>query len=428
MTTSKLHPSTLALHTGYNPADGQSAIAVPIYANNAYAFRNADHAANLFDLKESGYIYSRINNPTIDTLEQRLAAYEGGIGAVATSSGMSAISTLFLTLLRSGDHVVASTSLYGGTYNLLSVTLPRFGIHTTFVDIENLDAVAKAITPATRLIFAETLGNPKLDYPNLDTLSALAHKHQIPFAVDNTLTPSTLRPIAHGADLVVHSLTKFICGNGTCVGGAIIDAGNFNWDNGLFPEFTEPSPGYHGLIYTKTFGNAAFIVRYRVEGLRDHGACISPFNAFQIIQGLETLDIRYAHLSATAQRVAEWLEKDERVAWVSYPGLSSHKYHTRCIKELQNGCGGLLIFGPKGGAEAACKVAENTKLLQLVANLGDSKSLISYPAGTTHRQLSAEQQLEAGVTPDLIRLSIGLEAAEDIIADLDQALNISTQQ
>lgn len=418
----KLHPSTLALHEGYTPADGQSCIAVPIYANNAYEFESAQHAADVFDLKEGGYIYSRINNPTEDVLEKRLAAYEGGVGALATSSGMSAISTVLITLLKGGDHVVASKSLYGGTFNLLSVTLPRFGITTSFVDFEDIAAVEAAITEDTRLLITETLGNPKLDFVDIDAVSEVAHRHDLPLMVDNTLTISTFRPIEHGADIVVHSLTKFVCGNGTCVGGAVIDAGRFNWACGKFPEFTEPSPGYHGLRFHESFGAMAFIVKLRVEGLRDFGSCISPYNAFSMIQGLETLDIRYRHLSATALRVAEWLENHADIAWVDYPGLSSHAAHERCAQQLKNGFGGLLTFGPKGGAAAACAIAESTKLFKLVANLGDSKSLISYPAGTTHRQLTEEQQREAGVTPDLIRLSIGLEAVEDIIADLEQAI------
>lgn len=414
--------ATIALHQGYEPKDGQTSIAVPLYANTAYAFEDAKCAVDLFDLKRGGYLYTRLNNPTTQVLEERLAAYEGGVGAVATSCGMSAISTALLTLLKSGDHIVASSSLYGGTFNLLSVTLPRLGITTTFVDANNLEEVEAAIRPSTKVICTEVLGNPKLDFIDVDKLSEVARKHQIPLLVDNTLTPSTYHPIEHGADIVVHSLTKYICGNGTALGGIVIDAGKFDWGCGKYPDFTEPSPGYHGLKYWETFGNQAFAVRLRVEGLRDWGTCISPYNAFNILQGLETLDVRFKHISDTALQIAEWLQQNDLVEWVAYPGLKEYPHYELSSRQLKRGGGGILTFGPKGGAEAARIVSESTKLFKLVANLGDSKSLIIHPASTTHRQLTAEQQLEAGVTPDLIRLAIGLEDVEDLKEDLQQAL------
>jgi O-acetylhomoserine (thiol)-lyase len=392
---------------------------VPIYQTTSYVFNNSDHAANLFGLAEAGFIYTRLNNPTNDILEQRLAALEGGIAAVVTASGTSAIATALLVLLKSGDHIVASNSLYGGTYNLLKVTLPRLGITTTFVDPSNPENFTAAAKENTRVFFAETLGNPKLDVLDLKKISAAAKAFKVPFIVDNTVpSPYLLNPIQFGANIVIHSLTKYISGNGTSLGGAIIDAGTFDWSSGKFPEFTEPSAGYHGLIYHEALGNAAFIAKVRIEGLRDYGAALSPLNAFQIIQGLETLPIRVQKHSENALALAEWLETQEEVAWVNYPGLKSSKYYALAQEYLPKGQNGIVTFGLKGGFEAAKKVADQTKLFSLVANIGDTKSLIIHPTSTTHQQLSEEEQIATGVTKDLIRLSVGIEDIEDLKADL----------
>ncbi|RZJ66462.1 MAG: O-acetylhomoserine aminocarboxypropyltransferase/cysteine synthase [Flavobacterium sp.] len=417
MSTQKF--STNALHAGHDVTKNGGTRAVPIYQTTSYVFNNADHAANLFALAEPGYIYTRLNNPTNDVLEQRLAALEGGIGAVVTASGTAALTTALLVLLRAGDHIVASNSLYGGTYNLLSVTLPRLGITTTFVDPSDPENFSKAAKENTRAFFAESLGNPKLDVLDLDAISAQAKDYKVPFIVDNTVaTPYLLNPIEHGADIVIHSLTKYISGNGTSLGGVIIDAGKFDWSNGKFPEFTEPSAGYHGLVYHEALGPAAFIAKVRIEGLRDFGAALSPFNAFQTIQGLETLSIRIQKHSDNALKLALWLEQQEDVAWVNYPGLPSSKYKDLARKYLPEGQSGIVTFGHKGGFEAAKKVADATKLFSLLANIGDTKSLIIHPASTTHQQLSDEQQEATGVTKDLIRLSVGLEDIEDLKADL----------
>ncbi|WP_329905439.1 O-acetylhomoserine aminocarboxypropyltransferase/cysteine synthase family protein [Porphyromonas pogonae] len=416
---------TQALHVGFNPTHYNGATSVPLFQGSAYQFRDSDHAAAVFDLTEPGYIYTRLNNPTTDILEQRLAAIEGGIGCVATASGMSAIATTILTLLNAGDHIVSSSSIYGGTFNLFSVALPRFGINTTFVDPDDMEAFERAITPDTKLIYTEALGNPKLNFADIGKLSHIAHSHFIPLIVDNTITPGLLKPIEYGADIVIHSLTKYICGNGTALGGAIIDSGKFNWANGNFPDFTEPSPGYHGLVYWEVFNKAAFIVRARVEGLRDLGSTISPANSFQIIQGLETLDVRLKRVSENAMNIAQWLYNHPLVKWVNYPGLTLSPYYKVCSQYLRDGFGGLLTFGPKGGYESAKKVADSTHIFSLVANLGDTKSLLIHPSSTTHRQLTEEQQRQAGVTPDLIRLSVGLEDVEDLKSDLDQALIVS---
>lgn len=411
------------LHYGYEPADNRSSIAVTLHNTAAYSFGTSQHAADLFAGAKPGFIYSRLNNPTIDVLEQRIAALEGGIGAVVTSSGTSAISTTLLTLLKPGDHVVASQSLYGGTFNLLNVTLRRYNIHTTFVEANDLAAVEAAIQPNTKLVYTEVLGNPKLDLINIDALSALAHKHRLPLVVDNTVTPVTFKPAEHGADVIIHSLTKYVSGNGTVLGGAIVDAGSYDWSNGHFAEFTEPNPGYHGVIASEVFGANAFLFRLRFEGLRDLGACISPTSAWQIIQSLETLTLRYEAISRNALAVAQFLEAHPLVEWVNYPGLASSPHHDLAKSQLKQGFGGIVTFGPKGGYEAGKRVADALQLFIIAANLGDSKSLAIHPASTTHQQLSSEAQLASGVTPDLIRLSIGLEHVEDIKADLDQALN-----
>jgi O-acetylhomoserine (thiol)-lyase len=417
--------STNALHAGHDVKKNGGTRAVPLYQSTSYVFNNSDHAANLFALAEPGYIYTRINNPTVDVLEQRLAALEGGIAAVATASGTSAISTTLLTLLRAGDHIVASNSLYGGTFNLLSVTLPRLGITTTFVNPNDEDAFTKAIQENTRAIFVESLGNPKLDVLDLKKISAQAKTARVPLIVDNTVaTPYLLNPIEYGANIVIHSLTKYINGNGTALGGIIIDAGTFDWTNGKFPEFTEPSAGYHGLIYSEALEAAAFIAKVRIEGLRDLGGAISPFNAWQIIQGLETLSLRVDKHSKNALELAQWLQSKEEVEWVNYPGLETSDYYGLAKEYLPKGQSGIVTFGVKGGYEVAKKVVDSTKVFSLLANIGDSKSLIIHPASTTHQQLKEEDQLSTGVTKDLIRLSVGLEDLTDLTADLEQAFAV----
>ena len=419
---SDLKFSTNALHAGHDTTQTNGTRAVPIYQTTSYVFNNTDHAANLFSLAELGFIYTRLNNPTNEILQNRLAAIEGGIGAVVFASGASAISTGLMTLLKAGDHIVASSSLYGGTFNLLNVTLPRLGITTTFVDAGDPESFGKAVKENTRAFFVETLGNPKLDVLDLKAISKQAKEAQVPFIVDNTVaTPALLNPIEHGANLVIHSLTKYIGGQGNSLGGAIIDAGTFDWTNGKFPEFTEPSAGYHGLVYSEALGAAAFTFKLILEGLRDFGGALSPFNAFQIIQGLETLNVRIKQHSASALELATWLEGRDEVAWVNYPGLKSSKYYELGQEYLPKGQSGLVTFGVKGGFESAKKVADATKIFSLLANIGDTKSLIIHPASTTHQQLTAEQQNAAGVGQDLIRLSVGLEDIEDLKADLENA-------
>ena len=423
MSTQKF--ATQALHAGHNVSENGGTRAVPIYQSTAYVFNSSDHAANLFALAEPGNIYTRINNPTNDILEQRLAALEGGIAAVVTASGTAAIATSLLTLLRAGDHIVASSSLYGGTYNLLNVTLPRHGITTTFVDPSNPDNFKAAAQDNTRVFFIESLGNPKLDVLDIEAISKEAKAYKVPLIVDNTVaTPYLLNPIAHGANIVIQSLTKYINGNGTALGGAIIDAGTFDWGSGKFPEFTEPSQGYHGLVYNDVIGAASFIAKVRIEGLRDYGAALSPFNAFQIIQGLETLELRIQKHSQNALELAKWLQKQEDVEWVNYPGLDSSPYKALADKYLPNGQSGIVTFGVKGGFEAAKTIADTTKLFSLLANIGDTKSLIIHPASTTHQQLDDAAQATTGVTKDLIRLSVGLEDVEDLKSDLTEAFKV----
>tara|TARA_R110001632_G_scaffold114733_4_gene226169 strand:+ start:34793 stop:36085 length:1293 start_codon:yes stop_codon:yes gene_type:complete len=419
---STLKFSTNALHAGHDVTQTAGARAVPIYQTTSYVFNDSDHAANLFSLKELGFIYTRLNNPTNQILQDRLAALEGGIGAVVFASGTAAIATGFLTLLKAGDHVVASSSLYGGTYNLLSVTLPRLGITTTFVDASDPDSFGEAVQENTRAFFVESLGNPKLDVLDLEAISVHAKTAKVPFIVDNTVaTPALLNPIKHGANIVIHSLTKYIGGQGNSLGGAIIDAGTFDWSSGKFPEFTEPSAGYHGLVYHEALGAAAFTFKLILEGLRDFGGALSPTNAFQIIQGLETLEIRIQKHSENALALASWLEAQEEVAWVNYPGLASSKYKKLADKYLPNGQSGVVTFGAKGGFDAAKAIADNVKIFSLLANIGDTKSLIIHPASTTHQQLSEDQQADAGVANDLIRLSVGLENIEDLKEDLKEA-------
>lgn len=416
--------STKALHAGHDTTQNGGTRAVPIYQTSSYVFDDSDHAADLFSLAKPGFIYTRLNNPTNDVLEQRLAAIEGGIGAVVTASGTAAINTALLTLLKAGDHIVASSSLYGGTFNLLKNTLPRFGITTTFVNPQDPENFKKAAKENTRVFFVESLGNPKLDVLDLKGISKEAKAFKVPFIVDNTVaTPYLLNPIEHGADIVIHSLTKYINGNGTSLGGVIIDAGNFDWANGKFPEFTEPSPGYHGLVYHDALEEAAFIAKVRIEGLRDHGAALSPFNAFQIIQGLETLKIRIKEHSKNALELAKWLQTQEEVEWVNYPGLEDNKYYKLAKEYLPEGQSGLVTFGVKGGFEAAKTVVDASKVFSLLANIGDTKSLIIHPASTTHQQLTEEDQKSTGVTQDLIRLSVGLEDVEDLKKDLKEAFS-----
>jgi O-acetylhomoserine (thiol)-lyase len=416
--------STKALHAGHDTSLSQGTRAVPIYQSTSYVFNNSEHAANLFALAEPGYIYTRLNNPTNDVLEQRLSSIEGGIASVVTASGTAAISTALLVMLKAGDHIVASSSLYGGTFNLLNVTLPRLGINTTFVDSSDPQNFADAVKENTRVFFVESLGNPKLDVLDLKKISVHAKVSKVPFIVDNTVaTPALLNPIEHGANIVIHSLTKYINGNGTSLGGAIIDAGTFDWSSGKFPEFTEPSPGYHGLVYHDALGAAAFIAKVRIEGLRDLGGALSPFNAFQIIQGLETLDIRMKKHSENALELAKWLEKRKEVEWVNYPGLDSSNYNILSTKYLPKGQSGLITFGVKGGFDSAKTIADNTNIFSLLANIGDTKSLIIHPASTTHQQLSVDDQASTGVTSDLIRLSVGLEDIKDLKNDLEIAFS-----
>lgn len=423
MSTQKF--ATKALHSGHDVTANAGTRAVPIYQSTAYVFNNTEHAANLFNLSEAGNIYTRINNPTNDILEQRLAALEGGIAAVVTASGTSAISTTLLTLLKAGDHIVASNSLYGGTYNLLSVTLPRHGITATFVDPSDPESFGEAVQENTRAIFVESLGNPKLDVLDIEAISVQAKTARVPLIVDNTVaTPYLLNPIEHGANIVIHSLTKYVNGNGTALGGVIIDAGTFDWANGKFPEFTEPSAGYHGLVYAEALEAAAFITKVRIEGLRDYGAALSPFNAFQIIQGLETLEIRIKKHSENALALAKWLQEQEEVAWVNYPGLVTSPYKSLADKYLPNGQSGIVTFGAKGGYESAKTITDETKLFSLLANIGDTKSLIIHPASTTHQQLSDKAQESTGVTKDLIRLSVGLEDIEDLKQDLKEVFKL----
>ncbi|WP_055448238.1 O-acetylhomoserine aminocarboxypropyltransferase/cysteine synthase family protein [Lacinutrix mariniflava] len=423
MSTQKF--ATQALHAGHDTSKTGGTRAVPIYQTSSYVFDDSDDAAGRFNLSVPGFIYTRLNNPTNDILEQRIAALEGGIAAVATASGTAAISTTLLTLLKAGDHIVASSSLYGGTYNLLSVTLPRHGITTTFVDPSDPENFSKAAQENTRAIFVESLGNPKLDVLDLEAISKEAKAIKVPLIVDNTVaTPYLLNPIAHGANIVIHSLTKYINGNGTSLGGIIIDGGTFDWTNGKFPEFTEPSAGYHGLVYSEAIGAAAFIAKVRIEGLRDYGGALSPFNAFQIIQGLETLELRILKHSQNALALAKWLQEQPEVTWVNYPGLQTSKYNSLAKKYLPKGQSGVVTFGVDGGFESAKKIADTTKLFSLLANIGDTKSLIIHPASTTHQQLSDEAQQLTGVTKDLIRLSVGIENIEDLKADLKEAFAV----
>jgi O-acetylhomoserine (thiol)-lyase len=387
-------------------------------------FQDADHAARLFGLQEFGNIYTRIMNPTTDVFEKRIAALEGGAAALATASGQAAETLAILTLANAGDEIVSTTSLYGGTYNLFHYTLPKLGITVKFVDADDFDGLRKAITPKTRAVYTETLGNPKLDIVDVETLAKIAHEHGLPLMIDNTsATPVLLRPIEWGADIVVESATKYIGGHGTSIGGVIVDAGKFDWaKSGRFKDFTEPDPSYHGLSYWDTFGVISFILKARIQGLRDTGAALSPFSAFLLLQGIETLHLRLERHSQNALAVAKHLEAHPGVEWVNYPGLESSQYYKRAQKYLPNGHGALITFGIKGGYEAGKKLIDSLELFSLVANIGDAKSLVIHPASTTHQQLSVEEQAGTGVTPEMVRLSVGIEDIRDILADLDQAI------
>ena len=412
------------LHSGFSGDETTLSSAVPIYQTSSYLFKSPEHAADLFALKKFGNIYTRIGNPTNEVFEKRMADLEGGAGALSASSGMAAIGMAVLNITGAGDEIVAATSLYGGTFNLFSYTFRRLGIKTVFVDPEDPINFERAITPKTRLIYTESLGNPKLDVLDIEKVSEIAHNNGIPLFIDNTATsPYLLKPIRYGADIVIHSATKIIGGHGTSIGGVVIDSGNFNWESGKFPELVEPDPSYHGIRYVDSFGSMAYVVKLRVTILRDFGSALSPFNAFLLLQGLETLHVRMQRHCENAQKVAEFLESHPKVSWVNYPGLKSSRYHKLAEKYLPKGCGAIIGFGIKGGYEAGKKFISSVKLFSHLANILDAKSLVIHPASTTHQQLSEKEQRETGVTPDYIRLSIGIEDIEDITKDLDQALN-----
>jgi O-acetylhomoserine (thiol)-lyase len=425
------HLATLALHAGQVPDPTTGARAVPLYQTTSFVFKDTEHAANLFALKEFGNIYTRIMNPTTDVFEQRIAAIEGGTGALALASGQAATTFALLGITQVGDEIVSANNLYGGTYQLFHYTMPKLGRTVRFVNSQDLDAFRKAITPKTRAIYAETIGNPKLDVPDFEALSKIAHDAGIPLIVDNTIGVGLIRPIEHGADIVVASATKYIGGHGTSIGGVVVDSGNFKWNNGKFPEFTEPDPSYHGLKFWDVFGNfpglgnVAFIIKIRVQLLRDLGACLSPFNAFQLLQGLETLPLRQRQHSENALAIAQFLKQHPLVSWVTYPGLAEHPSHQTAVRYLTRGYGGILGFGIKGGLNAGRKFINSVKLLSHLANIGDAKSLVIHPASTTHQQLTAAEQTATGVTADYIRLAIGLEHIEDIKRDIEQALQAS---
>ncbi len=422
---SRLKVETLALHGGQSADPTTGARAVPIYQTTSYQFKNTEHAANLFGLKEFGNIYTRLMNPTTDVLEQRISLMDGGVGALAVASGQSAVTLSILNIAQAGDEIVSADNLYGGTYNLFHYTFPRMGITVRFVNSNDLDAFRKAITPKTKAIYAESIGNPKLDIADLEGISKIAHENGIPFILDNTVSPYLLRPIDFGVDIVVYSATKFIGGHGTSLGGVIVDSGKFDWTNGKFPLISESDPSYHGLNFVealKSLGNIAYIIKARVTLLRDLGPAISPFNSFLFLQGLETIHLRMPYHSANALAVAKYLKRHPKVSWVNYPGLDDGPEKERAKKYLPKGAGAILGFGIKGGLEAGRRFIDSLQLISHLANVGDAKSLAIHPPTTTHQQLSPEEQLTTGVTPDFIRLSIGIEHIEDIIADIEQAL------
>ena len=422
---SKLKPETLAVHGGQEADPTTGSRAVPIYQTVAYQFKNTDHAANLFGLREFGNIYGRLMNPTSDVLEKRIALLEGGVGALAVASGQSAISLALLNIAQHGDEIVSADNLYGGTYNLFHYTFAKFGIKVNFVKSNDLTAIEKAITPKTKAVYAESLGNPKLDVADLEGISKITHKHGIPFILDNTVSPYLLKPFDHGVDIIVYSATKFLGGHGTSLGGIIVDSGKFNWQNGKFPLIADPEPSYHGLNFVealKPIGNIAYIIKARTTLLRDIGPAISPFNSFLILQGVETLHLRLPRHAENALAVAKYLKKHPKVSWVNYPGLEDSPQKERVKKYLPKGAGAILGFGIKGGLEAGKKFIDSLELISHLANVGDAKTLAIHPATTTHQQLSPEEQLATGVTPDFIRLSVGIEHVDDIIADIQQAL------
>jgi O-acetylhomoserine (thiol)-lyase len=422
---SKLSIDSLVLHGGQEADPTTGSRAVPIYQTTSYQFKDADHAARLFGLTEFGNIYTRLMNPTTDVLEKRVALLDGGVAALATATGQAAISLSLLNIAQAGDEIVSADNLYGGTYTLFQNTFRKFGIKVNFVKSSDLAAFEKAITPKTKAIYAESVGNPKLDIADLEAISKIAHKNGIPLVLDNTSTPYTLRPIDHGVDIVVYSATKFLGGHGTSLGGVIVDSGKFDWTNGKFPLITDPDPSYHGLKFVealKPIGNIAYIIKARVNLLRDLGPTISPFNSFLLLQGIETLHLRYPRHSENALAVAKYLEKHPKVSWVNYPGLDSSPEKKKADKYLKHGAGAIIGFGIKGGAAAGKKFIESLELFSHLANIGDAKSLAIHPATTTHSQLSPEEQVATGVTPDFVRLSIGIESIDDIIADIEQAL------
>lgn len=420
----KLGFDTLQVHAGQKADPTTGSRAVPIYQTTSYVFNDAQHAENLFALKEFGNIYTRIMNPTTDVLEQRIAALEGGVGALAVASGSAAITYAVLNIAEAGDEIVAASTLYGGTYNLFSTTLPKMGIKTSFVDPENTENFRQAINNKTKLIFIESIGNPSINVIDIEAVAKIAHEHGLPLIVDNTLgTPYLIKPFDYGADIVVHSATKYIGGHGTTIGGLIVDSGKFDWAaSGKFPGLTEADPSYHGVKYVEAVGPLAYIIKARVQLLRDTGAALSPFNAFMLLQGLETLSLRVQRHVENATKVANYLEQHENVAWVNYPSLAGNKYYDLASKYFPKGAGAIFTFGVKGGADAAKKVIDKLQVFSLLANVADAKSLVIHPATTTHSQLSAQEQITAGVTPDQIRLSIGIEDAIDLIYDLEQAL------
>jgi O-acetylhomoserine (thiol)-lyase len=419
---------TLCLHAGQIPDAATGARAVPLYQTTSYVFDSAEHAASLFNLQTFGNVYTRLSNPTTAVLEERVAAIEGGRAAVATATGQAAEMTALLTLLQAGDHVVAASTLYGGTYTLLDVNLRKLGIETTFVHPDDPENFRKAITDKTRVVYAETLGNPRINVLDIEAVAKIAHAHGIPLMVDNTVpSPYLCRPFEWGADIIVHSATKYIGGHGTTMGGMIVESGKFPWDNGKFPGMTEPSRGYHGVRFYETFGDFAYTMRARMEALRTFGASLSPFNAWQLLQGLETLHVRMDRHCDNAMKIARHLAADPRVTFVCYPGLASDPYHALAKKYLSKGASSLLAFGVKGGAKAGEKFIEAAQFMSHLANIGDAKTLIIHPASTTHRQMSEEEQIKAGVAPDMIRMSVGIESVDDILWDIDQALAAATK-
>ncbi|MCB4362780.1 O-acetylhomoserine aminocarboxypropyltransferase/cysteine synthase [Hydrogenophaga taeniospiralis] len=422
MADRRFQPETLAIHAGQIPDAATGARALPIYQTSSFVFDSAEHAASLFNLQTFGNVYSRLSNPTVAAFEERVAALEGGRAAVATASGMAAEALALMTILQAGDHVVAAGALYGGSVTMLAVNLKKFGIETSFVDATSPDAFAAAIRPNTRAVFAETLGNPSMVVLDIAAVADIAHAHGLPLIVDNTVpSPFLCNPLKHGADIVVHSATKYLAGHGTTLGGVVVESGRFPWDNGKFPGMTEPSPGYHGVRFYETFGDFGFTMRCRMEGLRVFGAALSPTSAWQILQGVETLPLRMERHCSNALAVAQYLKDDPRVGWVNYPGLSDHPQHD-LMKRQMRGASGLLAFGVKGGLEQGVKFIESAQFMSHLVNIGDTRTLISHPASTTHRQLDAAQQLAAGVPPDMVRISVGLEHIDDILWDIDQAL------